>query len=111
VPEADEAIGMPNFRPFSFLTNLAERVLPGEPEAPVETNGNGTGPETIAATPAAPPTTNGRARKPASVAVEPASDDPSVVGGEPASSGGGSAVPDAGPGDEADAVPSEPTRG
>jgi acetyl-CoA carboxylase carboxyl transferase subunit beta len=46
VAEAEEAevIGLPNFRPFSFLTNLAERVLPGEPEPAAPTNGNGTGP-------------------------------------------------------------------
>jgi acetyl-CoA carboxylase carboxyl transferase subunit beta len=46
--EQAEVIGLPNFRPFSFLSNLAERVLPGEnggePSAP--TNGNGTGPAT-----------------------------------------------------------------
>src|SRR5262249_41432267 len=41
-----EVIGLPNFRPFSFLSNLAERVLPGDggsDEGPA-TNGNGTGP-------------------------------------------------------------------
>jgi len=44
--EEAEVIGLPNFRPFSFLSNLAERVLPGEPEPPpaAPTNGNGTGP-------------------------------------------------------------------
>ena len=37
-------IGLPNFRPFSFLTNLAERVLPSdtEPAAAPSSNGNGT---------------------------------------------------------------------
>ncbi len=30
--DEQEVIGLPNFRPFSFLSNLAERVLPGEPE-------------------------------------------------------------------------------
>jgi len=39
-----EPIGLPNFRPFSFLSNLAERVLPTEPEPAAPTNGNGSGP-------------------------------------------------------------------
>jgi len=45
-PEEAEVIGLPNFRPFSFLSNLAERVLPGEPgtESGTPGNGNGTGP-------------------------------------------------------------------
>jgi acetyl-CoA carboxylase carboxyl transferase subunit beta len=38
--EDGEVIGLPNFRPFSFLSNLAERVLPGEADA---SHGNGTG--------------------------------------------------------------------
>jgi acetyl-CoA carboxylase carboxyl transferase subunit beta len=38
-----EPLGLPNFRPFSFLTNLAERVLPTEPEPATPTNGNGSG--------------------------------------------------------------------
>ena len=39
-----EPLGLPNFRPFSFLSNLAERVLPTEPEPAAPTNGNGSGP-------------------------------------------------------------------
>jgi acetyl-CoA carboxylase carboxyl transferase subunit beta len=44
--EEAEVIGLPNFRPFSFLSNLAERVLPGESgtESTTPGNGNGTGP-------------------------------------------------------------------
>ena len=30
---------MPSFRPFSFLSNLAERVMPSEPWPPTPTNG------------------------------------------------------------------------
>jgi acetyl-CoA carboxylase carboxyl transferase subunit beta len=41
-----ETLGLPSFRPLSFLTTLAERVLPPEPD------GNGTGP---AGAPAVPP--------------------------------------------------------
>jgi len=40
--EDEEVIGLPNFRPFSFLSNLAERVLPGEPDT-APGHGNGTG--------------------------------------------------------------------
>jgi len=40
-----EAMALPNFRPLSFLSNLAERVLPTEPEpAGAPGGGNGTGP-------------------------------------------------------------------
>jgi hypothetical protein len=35
--------GLPSFRPFSFLSNLAERVMPSEPWPPVSTNGSGDG--------------------------------------------------------------------
>ena len=39
---ADEAepLGLPSFRPLSFLSNLAERVMPSEPD-PAPTNGSG----------------------------------------------------------------------
>ncbi|MEA2547210.1 MAG: acetyl-CoA carboxylase carboxyl transferase subunit beta, partial [Chloroflexota bacterium] len=49
-PAAD-VLSLPSFRPLSFLTNLAERVMQVEPEPPVPTNGNGTG----AAVPTQPP--------------------------------------------------------
>jgi acetyl-CoA carboxylase carboxyl transferase subunit beta len=42
---AGEVLGLPSFRPLSFLSNLAERVMQTEPEPAVPTNGNGTGPE------------------------------------------------------------------
>jgi hypothetical protein len=35
-----EPLGLPSFRPLSFLSNLAERVMPSEPE-PASTNGAG----------------------------------------------------------------------
>jgi acetyl-CoA carboxylase carboxyl transferase subunit beta len=67
-PAAD-VLSLPSFRPLSFLTNLAERVMQVEPEPPVPTNGNGTG----AAVPTQPP--RGRAvHKPEAetiAAVEP----------------------------------------
>jgi acetyl-CoA carboxylase carboxyl transferase subunit beta len=34
-----EPLGLPSFRPLSFLSNLAERVMPSEPEAVEATNG------------------------------------------------------------------------
>jgi len=48
VPAADETppgdvLGLPPFRPLSFLSNLAERVMQMEPEPSSPTNGNGTG--------------------------------------------------------------------
>ena len=56
VPATEEAaaadvLTLPSFRPLSFLTNLAERVMQIEPEPTVPTNGNGTG----AAAPTQPP--------------------------------------------------------
>jgi acetyl-CoA carboxylase carboxyl transferase subunit beta len=42
---AGEVLGLPSFRPLSFLSNLAERVMQTDPEPIVPTNGNGTGPE------------------------------------------------------------------
>ncbi|HET9345152.1 MAG TPA: acetyl-CoA carboxylase, carboxyltransferase subunit beta [Candidatus Limnocylindrales bacterium] len=38
-----EPLGMPSFRPLSFLSNLAERVMPSEPWPPQPTNGSGDG--------------------------------------------------------------------
>jgi acetyl-CoA carboxylase carboxyl transferase subunit beta len=48
VPVVDEAVagdvlGLPSFRPLSFLSNLAERVMQPEPEPAGPTNGNGSG--------------------------------------------------------------------
>jgi acetyl-CoA carboxylase carboxyl transferase subunit beta len=42
--EEAEPLGLPAFRPLSFLTNLAERVLPSEPEPVGPTNGSGPAP-------------------------------------------------------------------
>src|SRR5436305_3173182 len=56
--ETGEPLALPNFRPFSFLTNLAERVLPGDPEATPSENGNGRVPNaerTAAAAPGSAP--------------------------------------------------------
>jgi acetyl-CoA carboxylase carboxyl transferase subunit beta len=69
-PAADaDTLGLPSFRPLSFLSNLAERVLP--PEAP--SDGDVVRPST--APPPAPPT-NGREPEPpggtADVAAPPA---------------------------------------
>jgi acetyl-CoA carboxylase carboxyl transferase subunit beta len=35
-----EPLGLPSFRPLSFLSNLAERVMPAEPWPPPSTNGS-----------------------------------------------------------------------
>jgi len=53
-----EPLALPNFRPFSFLTNLAERVLPPETEPAAPPNGNGDG--TDASGRPAPTTTGSR---------------------------------------------------
>jgi acetyl-CoA carboxylase carboxyl transferase subunit beta len=56
---AAEVLGLPSFRPLSFLSNLAERVMQTEAEPTVPTNGNGSGPTStsidsgVAATPSA----------------------------------------------------------
>ncbi len=113
VPEEDEAIGMPNFRPFSFLTNLAERVLPGEPEAPVETNGNGTGPGSAAPATPSPSAPKSRARKASPPAGDPAADEPPPPESRTEAAEGvtPAAHDEAALGSEAEAVPPEPTRG
>jgi acetyl-CoA carboxylase carboxyl transferase subunit beta len=36
-----EPLGLPSFRPLSFLTTLAERVMPSDPEPPVPASTNG----------------------------------------------------------------------
>jgi acetyl-CoA carboxylase carboxyl transferase subunit beta len=42
--DAGEPMALPNFRPLSFLTNLAERVLPSDPDPTPSLNGNGSSP-------------------------------------------------------------------
>jgi len=50
-----EPMGLPSFRPLSFLSNLAERVMPAEPwPPPPSTNGND-GPKPAAEPAPAPP--------------------------------------------------------
>ncbi|HEX5015835.1 MAG TPA: acetyl-CoA carboxylase, carboxyltransferase subunit beta [Candidatus Limnocylindrales bacterium] len=53
-----EALGLPSFRPLSFLSNLAERVMSGEAASP---SANGDGRDMIPAPPetAEPPSANG----------------------------------------------------
>ncbi len=84
-----EPLGLPNFRPFSFLSNLAERVLPTEPEPAAPTNGNGSGPSLPPIVPppasAAPPSDEGVATASRPAAAEPpAAADPSAPEPEPA---------------------------
>jgi len=69
--EEAEVIGLPNFRPFSFLTNLAERVLPSDTEPAPVTNGNGTGELPPAAEPA-PKSRSRKASTPTPAPVPPA---------------------------------------
>jgi acetyl-CoA carboxylase carboxyl transferase subunit beta len=81
-----EPLGLPNFRPFSFLSNLAERVLPSEPEPAAPTNGNGTGPSLPPVAPApsaAAPPRDDAAPAPAAAAGEPPGAEPPLP--EPAS--------------------------
>jgi len=66
LPVADEApaaevLGLPSFRPLSFLSNLAERVMQVEPEPASPTNGNGSTP-----TPGPSPVDDARDAGPAS---------------------------------------------
>ena len=46
---AGDVLGLPSFRPLSFLSNLAERVMAVESEPTVPTNGNGSGAATAPA--------------------------------------------------------------
>jgi acetyl-CoA carboxylase carboxyl transferase subunit beta len=48
-----EGSGLPSFRPFSFLSNLAERVMPSEPWPPTPTNGSDDGRDGTAKPPSA----------------------------------------------------------
>jgi acetyl-CoA carboxylase carboxyl transferase subunit beta len=53
--DGGDPLGLPSFRPLSFLTNLAERVLPGEPDPVDASNGHGAGPGSAAGSGAKPP--------------------------------------------------------
>jgi acetyl-CoA carboxylase carboxyl transferase subunit beta len=51
-----DVLGLPSFRPLSFLSNLAERVMQTEPEPAVPSNGNGSSPTAASdSAPTAPP--------------------------------------------------------
>jgi len=56
-----DVLGLPPFRPLSFLSNLAERVMQVEPEPSSPTNGNGTGaaPTTSPSVPSSPSSRTG----------------------------------------------------
>jgi acetyl-CoA carboxylase carboxyl transferase subunit beta len=69
--DGPEPMALPNFRPLSFLSNLAERVLPSDSDAGSQ---NGHVPASTA--PATPPGTSSAASTPAPV---PASAEPAVV--------------------------------
>jgi acetyl-CoA carboxylase carboxyl transferase subunit beta len=98
---AAEVLGLPSFRPLSFLSNLAERVMQTEPEPTVPTNGNGTGPEAAArsrprtanaigppdaetTTPVDEPQTDAAAPLAAVDTTEPVDDEPAETADEPA---------------------------
>jgi acetyl-CoA carboxylase carboxyl transferase subunit beta len=72
-----EPLGLPNFRPFSFLSNLAERVLPTEPEPAAPTNGNGSGPSLPPL--AQPPASSASPRNEAAGTTASAADAPPVA--------------------------------
>jgi acetyl-CoA carboxylase carboxyl transferase subunit beta len=72
---AGDILALPSFRPLSFLSNLAERVMQTEPEPTSPTDGNGTGP-VPASRPLAP--------APAPRAVEPDKEVAATSAPEPA---------------------------
>src|SRR4051794_1630819 len=95
VAEDDEVIGMPNFRPFSFLSNLAERVLPSDPDT---SNGHGAG-EPVSPERTARPRSRTTESSPSPVAARSggaATADPGLVATPPNGSVT-AAAPDAGP--------------
>ena len=73
---AAEVLGLPSFRPLSFLSNLAERVMQVEPEPASPTNGNGSTP-----TPGPGPVEDARDAEPASrqLATPPKAGRPSAA--------------------------------
>jgi acetyl-CoA carboxylase carboxyl transferase subunit beta len=74
-----DPLGLPSFRPLSFLSNLAERVLPTEAEITGATNGHDA-PAATAAPPARPtPTRTGRARRSEPAPPEPAAPEPEAA--------------------------------
>ena len=80
-----DVLGLPSFKPLSFLSNLAERVMQTDAEPTVPTNGNGTGP---AVPPPAPPLVETPAAvepsKPRETSESAAASEPPVVVEAPA---------------------------
>ena len=78
---AGDVLGLPSFRPLSFLSNLAERVMQTEPEPAGPTNGNGSG---AGSTPASVPmpSPSGDGREAASASARPRKQ--ATAGGPPA---------------------------
>jgi acetyl-CoA carboxylase carboxyl transferase subunit beta len=81
-----DVLGLPSFRPLSFLSNLAERVMQTEPEPTVPTDGNGTGPD-VETRPPAGRASGAKAVEPdaaaAAVISTPEPDEPTAVDAEP----------------------------
>jgi acetyl-CoA carboxylase carboxyl transferase subunit beta len=97
-----EPLGLPSFRPLSFLSNLAERVMPAEPWPPPATNGNDGATPKPASGAATPPPSSAALAGP--VLVDHATNQPSPEPkGEPA--------PDAPEPDAHPPAPTESTRG
>jgi acetyl-CoA carboxylase carboxyl transferase subunit beta len=72
-----DALGLPSFRPLTFLSNLAERVMQLEPEPTVPTNGNGTGQaESPAIRPTPPPAATGERAPEPTVTPAPSESEP-----------------------------------
>jgi hypothetical protein len=71
---AGDVLALPSFRPLTFLSNLAERVMQTDPEPAVPTGGNGTRPASTSAVPvraSAPTTTEPETEAEAISAPEP----------------------------------------
>jgi acetyl-CoA carboxylase carboxyl transferase subunit beta len=96
---AGDVLGLPSFRPLSFLSNLAERVMQTESEPTVPTNGNGSG--SAAAAPAPAPSGDGPE-------PEPESGRASRAGRSPRAAPATSETPDEPPAPEVAAEPAEP---
>jgi acetyl-CoA carboxylase carboxyl transferase subunit beta len=97
-----EPMGLPSFRPLSFLSNLAERVMPAEPWPPPPTNGND-GPKPAAEPAPAPPT-----EAPSAALAGPAPADPVNGATHAAATDDEAASPEA---TTAEATPTEAPRG
>jgi acetyl-CoA carboxylase carboxyl transferase subunit beta len=103
-----EPMGLPSFRPLSFLSNLAERVMTGEPASTPTNGSDGRDGAPKAPIPAAPP-------EPAPVAVAP--EPATAPDPEPVAAAAVSAAPEPPAADPVDAVetavetPTEAPRG